>query len=48
MEEKIIKIMSFISAIFVFWVFASYINVLMHNESDCIYAWWNIFAILYL
>lgn len=46
-RKKVAKnVILILSTLLIVWVVASYINVIMHNGTDQIYASWNIFQIL--
>ena len=45
-SEKVMVFLSGASAAVMAWGFASWINVILHNTSDYVYASWNLFKIL--
>lgn len=47
MADKIGIFISGMAAVPFVWMVASWANVVAHNATDCCYAWWNMFTILF-
>lgn len=45
-SDKLMIFLSGASTVVMVWGLASWVNVVMHNLDDCIYASWNLFKIL--
>lgn len=43
-KEKVVNVISAI--VFLYFIFC-FVNVIMHNASDQLYSWWNIFSMLF-
>lgn len=41
------RILNTISAAFLLWVAASYIDIVTHNLTSCTYAAWNFFTLVF-
>ena len=41
------KIATGISAALVLWFMASWIDIVLHNTTTCIYASWNLFTLIF-
>lgn len=42
-----IRYLKYLSIIPFVWMVASWVNVVLHNTTDCCYAWWNLFTIMF-
>ena len=47
MIDKIMMVFSWISGILLLWALASWVDIILHNTTTCIYASWNLFALLF-
>lgn len=47
MSDKMLYFLTGIVTIPLTWLVASYVNVIMHNCTDYVYASWNLFKILF-
>ena len=47
MIDKIMMVFSGISGILLLWFLASWMDVVAHNTTTCIYAWWNLFTLIF-
>ena len=45
--DTIVNALCIISYILLFWVFASYIDIVLHNLTSCVYQPWNIFKLMF-
>lgn len=47
MSDKVLYFLTGLSIPLLVWMAASWVNVVMHNCTDCVYWSWNIFKILF-
>ena len=41
------KVLTAVSGILILWILASWVDVVAHNTTTCIYASWNLFELLF-
>ena len=47
LKMKIENAAAALGGVLLVWGFASWVDVISHNLSDCNYAWWNLIVILF-
>lgn len=45
LADKIMKTLSILALVPTVWMFASWLDIIAHNTTTYVYAWWNFFTL---